>query len=82
VEKVNQNGQSIGNPDCPQRGDLFRLGGNNDLQFFLVRSRRPPAGTFSLQSANGSFDTGLFVLPDGNLRGFVSNALGQEPHSL
>src|SRR5262245_29259538 len=82
VEKVNQNGQSIGNPDCSQRGDLFRLGGNKDLQFFLVRSTRPPIGTFSLQSANGQFDTGLFLLPNGRIRPFISNASGNEPHSL
>ncbi|MEK1887325.1 MAG: autotransporter outer membrane beta-barrel domain-containing protein [Phyllobacterium sp.] len=82
VEKVNKNGQSIGNPDCPQRGSLFRIGGNKDLQYFLVRSHRAPDGTFLLQSQNGQFDTGQFLLRDGHIRPFISNASGQEPHDL
>jgi hypothetical protein len=82
VEKVDQNGQSIGNPQCPQFGDLFRLGGANGLQFLLVRSLESPEGTFSLQSTNGKFDTGQFVLADGRIRPFVSNASGNEPHEL
>src|SRR4051812_26477647 len=81
VEKVNQNGNSIGNPTCPQRGDLARLGGDKDHQLFLVLGHRAPSGTFSLQSQNGQFDTDRFVLGSRQIRPFLSNAPGQEPHS-
>ena len=58
VERVNKNGESIGDPSCPDRGDLTRLGGGKDSQSFLVLSQRAPDGTFSLQSQNAAFDTG------------------------
>ena len=82
VARVNKNGDSIGNPGCPDRGSLAQLGGGKDSQLFLVRGDRPPEGDFSLESQNGAFDSGRFTLEDGGLRLFLSDANGQQPHSL
>ena len=82
VERINKNGDSIGDPGCPDRGDLARLGGGKDSQLFLVRGDRPPEGEFSLESQNGGFETGQFTLEDGRLRLFLSDANGQQSHSL
>ena len=82
VARVNKNGDSIGNPGCPDRGSLARLGGGKDSQLFLVRGDRPPEGDFSLELQNGAFDSGRFTLEDGRLRLFLSDANGQQPHSL